>query len=898
MAFARPRRAGRRACPAARTRARLRLEPLADRDTPAVSVLDLGTLPGATFSKALAVNDAGQVLGVAGPDNSLLHQRAVLWAPGAAEPADLGGKIGGGADFGGAVKDLNNRGEVVGWGNSFPQGTGYIWSAALGTKELPDLDPGDFNGGEFEPYGITDDGQIVGTTIRVNFDTGTSTEVSVTGSRTTIQEISTDFLAVGKVNAGGQIVGRTAAGAAALWDNGTITLLPAAFAVPDPTNPSTSTDEIQLGLNDAGEVVGRSADGHALYWSAARGLIDLNTLLPADSGWVLEAAADINNHEQIVGTGVHNGQQRAFLLTPEANVVSFQEAAPAESGASVPDTLAVTYQVDQELPSARLKFVASADPAFDQQDQPLGGLTLTADFLAENSRIYTPVGEAPADALKPGPHTLLIRPGAAIYPKLAAALANARVNYVVIVSGDGGTPDTEVAFAGAFQSRPRTDLVVRGSGGADVIDVSSSGSAADVSAQIGGTTDEWHGLDLTGHKVVVLAGDGDDVVYAGDAHVPIDMDGGAGNDSLTGGSGNDTMAGGPGGDTYLFDAGAAGLKRINERESDGDPADRDVLDFGNRDAGIRVDLSNATSRQRVGGALQLKLADANGIEDVVGTGFDDWIAGNDRDNHLDGHPGNDVLYGGNGDDTLTGDDGNDGLYGGDGDDRLSGGPGADRFLNRNGVDEAQDYAPDDARINFADGSVPWKEAEVRRIDEALGWLQWRTGDTRLLKQRDGTELTLRRVAAFPQGARYGAKNVGGGLIEFANTAFSTEAFALRSAFHEIGHNWDSDLNGHPLAGFEVLSGWEQRDVADPLPTGYKWAPSRPRTGSWWAYQTTARFAYSPGGTYNPFEDFATSFETYFLILEKRDGDLQQAAAVGLKQPWHAKWSFIDGFSFL
>jgi hypothetical protein len=42
---------------------------------------------------------------------------------------------------------------------------------------------------------------------------------------------------------------------------------------------------------------------------------DLNKLIPAGSGWMLQEAYGINNAGQIVGTGMHNGQEHAFLLT-------------------------------------------------------------------------------------------------------------------------------------------------------------------------------------------------------------------------------------------------------------------------------------------------------------------------------------------------------------------------------------------------------------------------------------------------------------------------------------------------------------------------------------------------------------------------------------------------------
>jgi probable HAF family extracellular repeat protein len=43
-------------------------------------------------------------------------------------------------------------------------------------------------------------------------------------------------------------------------------------------------------------------------------MIDLNSLLPANSGWQLIQANGINDSGQIVGTGFLNGQQSGFLL--------------------------------------------------------------------------------------------------------------------------------------------------------------------------------------------------------------------------------------------------------------------------------------------------------------------------------------------------------------------------------------------------------------------------------------------------------------------------------------------------------------------------------------------------------------------------------------------------------
>lgn len=43
-------------------------------------------------------------------------------------------------------------------------------------------------------------------------------------------------------------------------------------------------------------------------------MIDLNTLLPNGSGWLLQEAIGINDSGQITGYGLYNGTEEAFLL--------------------------------------------------------------------------------------------------------------------------------------------------------------------------------------------------------------------------------------------------------------------------------------------------------------------------------------------------------------------------------------------------------------------------------------------------------------------------------------------------------------------------------------------------------------------------------------------------------
>jgi probable HAF family extracellular repeat protein len=81
-------------------------------------------------------------------------------------------------------------------------------------------------------------------------------------------------------------------------------------------------------VNDAGHVVGWSGlditSAHAFIWRDKNGndnpdpgeMEDLNDLIPANSGWLLQVATGINNAGQIVGVGLFNDELRAFRLTP------------------------------------------------------------------------------------------------------------------------------------------------------------------------------------------------------------------------------------------------------------------------------------------------------------------------------------------------------------------------------------------------------------------------------------------------------------------------------------------------------------------------------------------------------------------------------------------------------
>lgn len=72
-------------------------------------------------------------------------------------------------------------------------------------------------------------------------------------------------------------------------------------------------------INNSGQIVGISvgANGpHAYLWEQGQ-MLDLNSAIPVNSGWVLQFPGSINDRGQIVGWGVNpNGEIHGFLLTP------------------------------------------------------------------------------------------------------------------------------------------------------------------------------------------------------------------------------------------------------------------------------------------------------------------------------------------------------------------------------------------------------------------------------------------------------------------------------------------------------------------------------------------------------------------------------------------------------
>lgn len=75
-----------------------------------------------------------------------------------------------------------------------------------------------------------------------------------------------------------------------------------------------SADSYAHAVNERGQIVGTSND-RAFVWFGGV-MTDLNTRIPAGSGWRLSQAWAINDAGVIVGNGWHDGYPKAFMLTP------------------------------------------------------------------------------------------------------------------------------------------------------------------------------------------------------------------------------------------------------------------------------------------------------------------------------------------------------------------------------------------------------------------------------------------------------------------------------------------------------------------------------------------------------------------------------------------------------
>ena len=304
--------------------------------------------PGATMGEARAVNASGAIAGWVAEGGF----KAVVWHAGGVEVVP-------GTFFAQAFA-LNDAGVVTGTYFNAADSTlrAFTWSAGADPRLLPSL-----GGVTSEGNGINEAGDVVGDSLR-----------------------AADEIAVLWPGAGGLVELGTFGG------------------------PASSARDI----NNHGQIVGYALDAslapRAFLSEPGRPLVDLNTLLPAGSGWVLVSANAINDAGQIAGEGLLDGEPRAFLLTPPETrdttppVVSSVVATPGHiwppNHQLVDVAVAVTATDDSgETPVCAVTDVVSSEPDNGDGDGDTGSDALvtgpaSVQVRAERSgpggsRVYT-----------------------------------------------------------------------------------------------------------------------------------------------------------------------------------------------------------------------------------------------------------------------------------------------------------------------------------------------------------------------------------------------------------------------------------------------------------------------------------------------------------------------------
>jgi probable HAF family extracellular repeat protein len=219
---------------------------------------DLGSLGGHS-SFATDIN-AARVVGAAETASGTMHAFLVVLGGAMEDLGTLGGRSS-------LANGINSPGQVIGAAET----ASAAIHAFLADPGSPLQDLGTLGGKNSVAYGLNAEGAVVG------------------GAETA-------------GGAGHAFLAQGAPGGGVMQDLGTL----------------GGRNSVAFGINAAGQVVGASENAggatHAFLFSGS--LLNLNSLLPPDSGWELTRASAINDAGQIVGTGKRQSRLHAFLLTP------------------------------------------------------------------------------------------------------------------------------------------------------------------------------------------------------------------------------------------------------------------------------------------------------------------------------------------------------------------------------------------------------------------------------------------------------------------------------------------------------------------------------------------------------------------------------------------------------
>ncbi|GKS70093.1 hypothetical protein W03_20970 [Nitrosomonas sp. PY1] len=244
--------------------------------------------PNSDYSVALGINDDNQVVGSANTETGMRAYRSIGNSSVFLELPS--------GDNSSAAITVNGLGQVVGWSSGAGGIRAVTWDSAGKVKVLEKLQ----DSNACRALVINDAGDIAGT---CDFNSGHRAVLWKSASGKGVTDLGMlpgDIWSVpADINNKGDIVGTSGDAEkhrAVLWPKGE-------RAIKDLGVLTGRVSSKALGINTKGDVVGYSEGGnsseHAFIWTSKDGMMDLNNLLPANSGFVVVHAIAINSKGDI-----------------------------------------------------------------------------------------------------------------------------------------------------------------------------------------------------------------------------------------------------------------------------------------------------------------------------------------------------------------------------------------------------------------------------------------------------------------------------------------------------------------------------------------------------------------------------------------------------------------------